>query len=116
MLQTTQDSGGPRQPWHDLHCRIDGPAAYDVLTNFEQRWKKATRWHDDELIEIGRISWILGPTKETRPQGDPHLMVSEDEDPETWHVQVRILSQKQEMSFCSLNPVRYSHEEVKNRL
>ncbi|KAG6556491.1 hypothetical protein Mapa_001817 [Marchantia paleacea] len=87
-FNTTQESGGPRQPWHDLHCRIDGPAAYDVLTNFEQRWKKATRWHDDELIEIGRISWILGPTKETKPQGDPHLMVSEDEDPETWHVQI----------------------------
>lgn len=30
----------PRQPWHDLHCKIEGPAAYDVLKNFEQRWKK----------------------------------------------------------------------------
>lgn len=88
MVQTAQDSGGPRQPWHDLHCRIDGPAAYDVLTNFEQRWKKARRWHDDELIEIQRISWILGPSKDTPPQGDGHLMVTEDEDPETWHVQV----------------------------
>ena len=28
---------GPRQPWHDMHCRLDGPAAYDVLENFEQR-------------------------------------------------------------------------------
>ncbi|KAI0515638.1 hypothetical protein KFK09_008304 [Dendrobium nobile] len=26
---------GPREPWPDLHSRIDGPAAYDVLTNFE---------------------------------------------------------------------------------
>ncbi|KAL5557477.1 hypothetical protein UlMin_039713, partial [Ulmus minor] len=64
----------PRQPWHDLHSRIDGPAAYDVLINFEQRWKKATKWterlhfkrvsnlRDDFLIKIGRISWILSPT------------------------------------------------------
>ncbi|PUZ45525.1 hypothetical protein GQ55_8G230700 [Panicum hallii var. hallii] len=33
-------SGGPREPWHDIHCRIDGPAAWDVLHNFEQRWRK----------------------------------------------------------------------------
>ncbi|CAM6095005.1 unnamed protein product [Calypogeia fissa] len=87
-FSTAQDSGGPRQPWHDLHCRIDGPAAYDVLTNFEQRWKKARRWHDDELIEIGRISWIVGPSKDSPPHGDAHLMVTEDDDPETWHVQI----------------------------
>ncbi|KAL2633969.1 hypothetical protein R1flu_005448 [Riccia fluitans] len=88
-FSTKQDSGGPRQPWHDLHCRIDGPAAYDVLTNFEQRWRKATRWHDDELIEITRISWILGPTKEGKSShGDKHLMVTDDEDEETWHVQI----------------------------
>ncbi|XP_031400388.1 phospholipase D delta isoform X1 [Punica granatum] len=67
-------SKAPRQPWHDLHCRIDGNAAYDVLINFEQRWRKATRWkefslffkgktqwHDDSLIKIERISWFLSP-------------------------------------------------------
>ncbi|XP_020584561.1 phospholipase D alpha 1-like [Phalaenopsis equestris] len=31
--------GGPREPWHDLHSKLEGPAAWDVLTNFEQRWK-----------------------------------------------------------------------------
>lgn len=36
----------PRQSWHDLHCRIDGPAIYDVLINFEQRWRKATKWKE----------------------------------------------------------------------
>lgn len=64
----------PRQPWHDLHCRIEGPAAYDVLINFAQRWRKTTRWrefsllkkkmshwHDDAMIKIERISWILSP-------------------------------------------------------
>ncbi|KAJ7952392.1 Phospholipase D [Quillaja saponaria] len=38
------------QPWHDLHSQIDGPAAYDILTNFEERWLKASKddqeaWH-----------------------------------------------------------------------
>ncbi|KAL7223763.1 hypothetical protein ACSBR1_025254 [Camellia fascicularis] len=98
----------PRQPWHDLHCRIDGPAAYDVLINFEQRWKKATKWtelglrfkrishsHDDSLIKIDRISWILSPahheTKDTYtsiPEDDPFLLVSKEDDPENWHVQI----------------------------
>lgn len=32
--------GGPREPWHDLHSKLEGPAAWDVLANFEQRWKK----------------------------------------------------------------------------
>ncbi|KAI3816963.1 hypothetical protein L1987_10748 [Smallanthus sonchifolius] len=91
---------GPRQPWHDLHCKIDGPAAYDVLKNFEQRWRKATKWsefgrrfkrishwHDDSLIKLERISWILSTTS-TIPNDDPALWVSKEEDPENWHVQV----------------------------
>jgi phospholipase D1/2 len=32
--------GGPREPWHDAHACITGEAAWDVLTNFEQRWSK----------------------------------------------------------------------------
>ncbi|XP_072977809.1 phospholipase D alpha 1-like [Typha angustifolia] len=32
--------GGPREPWHDVHSKLEGPAAWDVLTNFEQRWRK----------------------------------------------------------------------------
>ncbi|KAL6995918.1 phospholipase D [Sarracenia purpurea var. burkii] len=91
---------GPRQPWHDLHCKIEGPAAYDVLKNFEQRWKKATKWsefgqrfkkishwHDDALIKIERISWILSPSS-SLPNDDPVLWVSREDDPENWHVQV----------------------------
>lgn len=91
---------GPRQPWHDLHCKIEGPAAYDVLTNFEQRWIRATRWsefgkkfkrishwHDDALIKIERISWITSPSP-TIPNDHPSLWVSRQDDHENWHVQV----------------------------
>ncbi|KAK7406873.1 hypothetical protein VNO78_08508 [Psophocarpus tetragonolobus] len=106
----------PRQPWHDLHCRIEGPAAYDVLINFEQRWRKATKWkefailfkkasqwHDDSLIRIERISWILSPSISTSkdisnskekldytivPEDDPLVWVSSEDDPENWHVQI----------------------------
>ncbi|EXB93484.1 Phospholipase D delta [Morus notabilis] len=90
------NANGPRQPWHDLHCKIDGPAAYDVLTNFEQRWKKAkwrdfrlkkiASWNDDALLKVDRISWILTPS--SGPVGDQNVCVCSEEDPENWHVQV----------------------------
>ncbi|KAL1569779.1 phospholipase D [Salvia divinorum] len=99
----------PRQPWHDLHCRIEGPAAYDVLINFAQRWRKSTKWrefsllkkkvsnwNDDAMIKIERISWILSPALSVSKDGtyrysqedDPKLYVSEEEHPENWHVQI----------------------------
>ncbi|KAF5191489.1 Phospholipase d delta [Thalictrum thalictroides] len=97
---TFSGTNGPRQPWHDLHCKIDGPAAYDVLKNFEQRWKKATKWsefgkrfkkishwHDDALIKVERISWILSPSPSI-PNDDSILWVTKEKDPEHWHVQV----------------------------
>lgn len=82
-----------------MHCRIEGPAVYDILTNFEQRWRKATRlrerfkkashWKDDALLKLERISWILSPSS-TIPNDHPSLWVSSQEDPETWHVQVGV--------------------------
>lgn len=71
-----------------------------MLKNFEQRWKKATKWsefgrrfkkishwHDDSLIKLERISWILSPTS-TLPNDSPALWVFKEGDPENWHVQV----------------------------
>jgi phospholipase D1/2 len=67
------NSCGPRQPWHDLHCKCEGPDAYDILTNSEQRSRKAkpwhnfrlrkvTNWHDDALLRLDHISWIVKPS------------------------------------------------------
>lgn len=81
-------AGCPREPWHDLHCKIDGPAAYDVLTNFEERWLKASKPHgikklkmsyDDALLRIERIPDILGVSDA------PSI---NENDPEAWHVQI----------------------------
>ncbi|KAH9312687.1 hypothetical protein KI387_027722 [Taxus chinensis] len=30
--------GEPREPWHDAHSKIEGLTAWDVVTNFTQRW------------------------------------------------------------------------------
>jgi phospholipase D1/2 len=82
------DSGGPREPWHDWHCKIEGHAAYDVLTNFEQRWRKATRLHDEELLDIDRRENLMGPSNRAPISGDPALFLYSDFDSETWNVQV----------------------------
>nr|GEW04037.1 phospholipase D delta [Tanacetum cinerariifolium] len=96
----------PRQPWHDLHCKIDGHAAYDVLLNFEQRWRKAANWTQilirmarskvDKLLKIDRIPWMLSPKYQIPPnrdhtivpEDDPLLHVSNEDDPDSWHVQI----------------------------
>ncbi|KAE8694616.1 Phospholipase D gamma 3 [Hibiscus syriacus] len=85
---TEPKAGCPREPWHDLHCRIDGPAAYDILANFEERWLKASKPHglqklknsvDDALLKLERIDEIVPMTE---------IPYSSKDDPETWHVQV----------------------------
>ncbi|XWS45611.1 hypothetical protein CRYUN_Cryun15aG0151100 [Craigia yunnanensis] len=98
----------PRQPWHDLHSKIEGPAAYDVLINFEQRWRKSTKWKefsllfrgkshwsDDSLIKIERISWIQSPSLTATedditivPEDDPKVHVLSKDDHENWNVQI----------------------------
>ncbi|KAH1134823.1 hypothetical protein AAZX31_05G157000 [Glycine max] len=96
-FQLHSNSCAPRQPWHDLHCKIEGPAAYDILTNFEQRWRKAkkwrdfrlkkvTNWHDDALLRLDRISWIVKPSPSSN--GDKSVHVTDENDPESWNVQI----------------------------
>ncbi|XP_019461280.1 PREDICTED: phospholipase D gamma 1-like isoform X3 [Lupinus angustifolius] len=81
--------GCPREPWHDLHSKVDGPAAYDVLTNFEERWLKASKLQggikklkssfDDALLRIERIPDIL------KVFDAPSVG---DDNPEAWHGQI----------------------------
>lgn len=66
------------------------------MTNFEQRWRKAkkrdfkikkvTNRHDDALIRLDRVSWIVSPT--SNRDGEQNVRVSSEEDRENWHVQV----------------------------
>ncbi|GJM91275.1 hypothetical protein PR202_ga07636 [Eleusine coracana subsp. coracana] len=88
VKQQTVDARGPREAWHDLHSRIDGPAAYDVLQNFQERWlkaskrqgiKKLAKSYDDTLLNIEGIPEIINRNDAT---------YFGDNDPETWHVQI----------------------------
>ncbi|KAJ6712385.1 PHOSPHOLIPASE D [Salix purpurea] len=73
-------AGCPRQPWHDLHCQVDGPAAYDILTNFEERWLNASKPRGMRKTEgIERLDEILGIAE---------LPSLTEDDPEVWNVQV----------------------------
>jgi phospholipase D1/2 len=48
-------SGAPRLPWHDVHAKICGPAAEDVLVNFQERWTQEAKYHrraKKDMIEM----------------------------------------------------------------
>ncbi|KAM7258465.1 hypothetical protein ACFE04_014206 [Oxalis oulophora] len=68
--------GGPREPWHDIHSRLEGPIAWDVLFNFEQRWKK--QGGKDILLQLRELDDIIIP---------PSPVMFPD-DHETWNVQL----------------------------
>ena len=46
---------GPRQPWHDIHCRLQGPVATDVLVNHVQRWLKQASDKVDKLLPLPEV-------------------------------------------------------------
>ena len=77
-----------------MHCRIEGPDAYDIFTNFEERWQKASQphgleklikasSHDDALLKIERVPGIIGIAE---------FPCQTQNDPEGWHLQVQLMS------------------------
>ncbi|CAK9170402.1 unnamed protein product [Ilex paraguariensis] len=76
FLGSSIRKGGPREPWHDIHCRLEGPVAWDVLYNFEQRWKKQVG--DKYIFPVTELDkFIIRPSPVTTSQ-----------DLETWNVQI----------------------------
>jgi len=51
---------GPREPWHDIHARLEGPSALDVLTNFEERWRCQAEDKASFLYEISDEEFLPG--------------------------------------------------------
>ncbi|KAJ8755971.1 hypothetical protein K2173_024516 [Erythroxylum novogranatense] len=68
--------GGPREPWHDIHSRLEGPIAWDVLFNFEQRWRK--QGGKDLLVKLRELENVIIP---------PSPVMYPD-DRESWNVQL----------------------------
>ncbi|KAE8696119.1 Phospholipase D alpha 1 [Hibiscus syriacus] len=68
--------GGPMEPWHDIHSRLEGPIAWDVLFNFEQRWRR--QGGKDVLVQLRDLEDVfIPPSPVTFP-----------DDHETWKVQL----------------------------
>ncbi|KAK9130688.1 hypothetical protein Sjap_011175 [Stephania japonica] len=70
------NKGGPREPWHDTHCKLEGPVAWDVLYNYEQRWRK--QGGKDMLLQLRELDHVFVPPSP----------VTFAEDHETWNVQL----------------------------
>ncbi|GBG72657.1 hypothetical protein CBR_g12230 [Chara braunii] len=72
------DQGGPRQPWHDIHAKVEGPVAWDILHNFEQRWRSQMSDEIHELYSLDENQHLF------QAAYSPLLPL---DDPEAWNVQ-----------------------------
>ncbi|XP_020967380.1 phospholipase D alpha 4-like [Arachis ipaensis] len=100
------NKGGPRTPWHDAHACVIGEAAWDVLTNFDQRWRK--QCDSSFLVPTTTIANVLGPRNSTTSN------TSIDKD-WNWKVQVYrsiddVSASFQSQSFRELHVERSIHE------
>lgn len=69
---------GPRMPWQDIHARVEGPAARDIMTNFVERFGKEQPLNSRLLIQ----------NVETSGQYDIHFQEEDKNDGNSWGVQV----------------------------
>ncbi|CAL8469780.1 g9322 [Coccomyxa elongata] len=87
-LDNNPKFGGPRQPWHDIHCQLQGPVATDVLVNFVQRWLKQAADMKDKLLPLMEMPHLLAPDTQVRGSGDPSTFAVDPADPEAWQAQL----------------------------
>eukprot|EP01063_Lacrimia_lanifica_P033653 TRINITY_DN6044_c0_g1_i1.p1 TRINITY_DN6044_c0_g1~~TRINITY_DN6044_c0_g1_i1.p1 ORF type:complete len:883 (+),score=219.95 TRINITY_DN6044_c0_g1_i1:1-2649(+) len=59
-MVATDEGTGPRQPWQDIHSQIEGPAAYDIAQNFENRWRTQVRRLQSSLFGVEGSPRLLG--------------------------------------------------------
>ncbi|EMS67798.1 Phospholipase D alpha 2 [Triticum urartu] len=74
----TLGKGGPREPWHDIHAKVEGPVAWDVLHNFEQRWRKQGG-DNEQLVDLVALEGKVAPAS---------WAVTLPGDQEAWSVQL----------------------------
>ena len=98
------NKGGPRAPWHDAHACVTGEAAWDVLTNFEQRWTK--QCDPSLLVPASTLVNVIMP----RPSTSSSNSIERDWKVQVYrsidHVSAKLLSQ----SFRELHVERSIHE------
>ena len=67
---------GPREPWHDIHARVEGPIVMDIVRNFADRWIKQNPAMCDDLLELeGQEDLLLEePAEEVEGEGGPWVV------------------------------------------
>ena len=65
---------GPRQPWHDIHMKVEGPVVCDMIQSFIDRWafdvehqNLGSEWNIDASTENSQSlsSWIMNANRTT---------------------------------------------------
>eukprot|EP01006_Ploeotia_vitrea_P003510 TRINITY_DN112744_c0_g1_i1.p1 TRINITY_DN112744_c0_g1~~TRINITY_DN112744_c0_g1_i1.p1 ORF type:complete len:928 (-),score=114.69 TRINITY_DN112744_c0_g1_i1:138-2516(-) len=96
---------GPRQPWHDIHAKLEGPIARDVMKNFEQRWEKQNVRHE----------W-KGLLQPLGPEGNDKLMSIADDvvpdDQQQWNAQLFRSIDCNSAILEHPDPIEYSIQEA----
>ena len=69
FVGVTEDTG-PREPWHDIHSKVEGPIALDIKTNFEERWIKQSEDTRDKLYDIMDESEFVLDAPANIPESD----------------------------------------------
>ena len=68
--EPTSEHIGPREPWHDIHSKVEGPVAKDVLMNFIERWRQqGTRETAVHYRKDSQTTMIEIPTPEIDEEG-----------------------------------------------
>ena len=49
---------GPRLPWQDIHAKIEGPAARDVMINFVERYEVNALYVDYFVSSLKLLNFI----------------------------------------------------------
>eukprot|EP00662_Eupelagonemidae_sp_cell21_P052300 gene52300-32413_t len=80
---------GPRQPWQDIHSKVEGPFVRDIVNNFEARWRtQCTAESMDHLMQTvsqsGRAGQLIGDPAD----GYTEEYVISPDHPESWNVQL----------------------------
>jgi phospholipase D1/2 len=58
-------TSGPREPWHDIHSFVTGTSAWDVLANFEGRWKRQAAEDMKEKLHPRPAESFVIPSEES---------------------------------------------------
>ncbi|KAF3450620.1 hypothetical protein FNV43_RR06709 [Rhamnella rubrinervis] len=103
--------GGPREPWHDSHACITGEAAWDILTNFEQRWTK--QCDPSLLVPTSTLTNLIHQTySSNQPERDWNVQVFRSIDQVSASQLFRNLTAEQSIHEAYVEAIRHAENFI----